>query len=233
MSLPYTNHHHYATADERASEHIPYLGGPEDRIVAAFTDAYLGVSAQFRTPTFANLLERHHPSTIVSLVAGILYDAGAQFQRDSINTFEPIAKVAAANARLSLYNSTFTKARRPHRFNPRNYRPRIRVTPIANPHPHVFPSPQNHIVAAKNLTMNLVTHINFSQRKKINKIVVQSFNKGFDPMQTGARISNVVGLFPRWQTAVDNLYTSMLANDIPARVAERRATTRNCSTSAA
>lgn len=89
---------------------------------------------------------------------------------------------------------------------------------VTRRHPH-----RPHLEAAHGLTMNMIVKVNAEQRSAIRTVITRAIAKGIDAPTTGKRVSNLVGLFPRWQKAVDHLYTRMLANDIPERIAFQRA----------
>lgn len=73
-------------------------------------------------------------------------------------------------------------------------------------------APQVHIDAVASLPLDLVTLIDDSQREGIRAALDEAIRRGDDPARLGMIIANMVGLFPRWQNAVQNLGARMLAD---------------------
>lgn len=214
---------------------IPYLGPVEDNLANAFTSAYGGTAGMFRTPYFKGLLAREMSSRgspaqraarAMTLVDGNLLHSEGQIRDTLYPEVLPITTVAAAWTRQQVAN--FTKAtaidhgviapRRPRRVR----RNRFRLAPVANP-TGMFNADPAHVAAAKQLTLDLVTEVTTTQRDKIRRIVHQSIVTGQNADIAGDRIANVVGLFPRWQNAVDNYYLGLLDSGMSKALATARA----------
>ncbi len=121
------------------------------------------------------------------------------------------------------------------RTRPRSRFPQLRRT-LFQPRPHTMlpstPRPphlsslgpvEHHLRAAQELSAHLVVSINARQRAGIKRVITQSISKGITVDATGKRIASMVGLFPRWQHAVDSLFARMIANGVPDLVAAQRA----------
>lgn len=207
---------------------LPYLGGPEDRLRAAFIDAYTMLRVMLRTPEFADELAAALDP--MALIDKYLDQVGELVHAAAIPTYVKVVDGGAALGHRDLWlPPSFAKAEAARKIEPRHRRqfhgPRLhglRATPIPRPH-HSFNANEAHIRAAEALSMRLVTHVNKSQRDEIRKLIVDSHRRGINYRDTALRISNVVGLFPRWQKAVDNLHRRMLANGVTRNIADRRA----------
>lgn len=84
-------------------------------------------------------------------------------------------------------------------------------------------APGTNIAAAQYLPYDLIVRITAGQRDAIRQVIVDSITHGYDPYLAGVMVSNLVGLFPRWQRAVTTYYNTMLDNGAPGRVAIARA----------
>jgi hypothetical protein len=105
--------------------------------------------------------------------------------------------------------------------------PRRRLLRIPSPKINILPAmggrgrftgiSQNHLDAVANLPLDLVTLIDESQREGIAAALDDAFRMGLDPDLVGMEIANMVGLFPRWQMAVENLRLKMESDGRPKR----------------
>ncbi len=200
----------------------------------AFTATYGDLRALFRTPVFAREWEQFADTATrgMAIVDQACQESTVDLHSLLLPTLVTVTHGGAALGHIDL-TPAVTKADGSAERQPRR-RYLDRKAPVARPRlyglrPMPVPAPPHtaayapHTRAAEALSLDLVTRINRSQRAAIHGIVVESFRRGIAAKDTANRIANVVGLFPRWQRAVNNLHASMLANDVPARIADRRA----------
>jgi hypothetical protein len=214
---------------------IPYLGGPEDRIFAAFHDSYSSAAHVWRT-----MASRVFALDDPLAVAHTAMDGDAlKFYEALVPELELAHRTGAARGRKQVaavhdwtWPTATIKAAMPAYSDPiypirELHLPRwpssIRIPPVPRAHRTFGHAPLSHIDAARDLALNLVTQVDQTQRDTIAAMITEAITRGFDADLTGLRIANVVGLFPRWQRAVDNLFTNMLSNDVPLRIAQKRA----------
>ena len=207
----------------------PTCGGPEDRLRAAFSSAYSLLASICRSPSFHESLSTTHPIDLIDAHMAVAHGA-----MHEATTRELTSVVAAGHAAGQLQALGFTKAltfptstryvppplRPLHALNlPPSY---IRIRP-ARFGRGLGNAPLTHIQAARDLSLDLVTHIDQTQRDAIATFIEEAIRRGIDAQVTGNRVANIVGLFPRWQKAVENLHARMIANGIPGHVAQQRA----------
>lgn len=224
----YAHNRPYPTAASREREHVPYLGTPEDQIRSAFIDTYTALHSVMQTQGFAQNLEHAIAESKVAGGMGVIDEmaefAEWQFHNEAVRVFTPVVAAGHADGIITVVAPTplqksalYARVRR----RPRSpWRDRMHLPRGSRSRDS---APLRHIEAARDMTGRLVTYITENQRTKISNLLKESISRGIEVEQTAKRISNVVGLFPRWQQAVDNLYQRMIDNGIDPDIALRRA----------
>lgn len=210
---------------------VPYLGWPEDLLQRSFLDAYIIMRAHLAMTDFSS----HTALTAMATVEAHLIDAQVAFHQATLPTFEMIVHGGAADGRLQILAPGLAKAAAPERktrfrFLDEQRRERKVFTgarlsglqPTARAGHRSYNAPPRHVEAARNLSLRLVTDVTRTQRTRLRTLVTQSITRGIDVDSLGVRLSHIVGLFPRWQQAVNKLYANMLDNDVPVHLANIR-----------
>lgn len=205
-------------------------------------DPYVTLRSYLRTQhAHDHLAHLGHPHWQMGWIDQLLLDTQIAMHERALPTFVGVSAYGAARAKLELVAPEMLKAavepaparRGRFRFLDRDY---ARTGRKQAPPPQLYglrPSDHKgaragvaaplHVEAARNLSLALVTKVTKTQRAGIRKLVTESITKGIPPAQQGLRIANIVGLFPRWQNAVNNLHARMIQNRIPPHVADVRA----------
>ncbi len=195
----------------RDRHEIPYLGNPEDVYRAAWDNAWSVCRTTLRSPAFEDRLKSalsRSPASALALTEEETSAALAAIQR-SVEV--PLARIVNANALAAI-----DEYRSPPRLLKAKAR-RKKAEPLPS-RAHVA-----HARSARAQTHSLITSISNRQRAAIHAKITRSIERGVTVDRTGKQIANIVGLFPRWQKAVNTLHRSMLDNGIPIRVADKRA----------
>lgn len=217
---------------------LPPMGERELALRSAFTDAYVPTANILRTPYMATTLKRElegrgsrsaRIERAFAVITPYLEDAEANLQSLWYPEILPVTTVAAAFVRVSVRDSMAKAAYTEHqdKVARRGWRKKKTTTRFSlkpsRSRTQRFPADQYHVAAAKTLTLDLVQHVTRTQEGKLKTILGQSISKGINADVTGARLANVVGLFPRWQNAVDNFHTKLLDDGATRAWARQRA----------
>lgn len=121
-----------------------------------------------------------------------------------------------------LYPGSYPKQVPPRRRLLRVPKPKIVVQPATGGRDAFTGAPRTQIEALESLPLDLVTMISESQKGAILDILSTGITFGYDGDILAMQIANVVGLFPRWQQAVQNLEGRMVAQKRPRKEIDYR-----------
>lgn len=216
-------------------------------------DSYGLAAVQMRTPAFAEMLGEavaagaaHGMVTVERFLA----DAGTRFHTALTRDLVPVVNAGAAAGRLQAQGG-FQKAGAavgPLAVNPTRQSSNPPLSRIARPKPlppyrrllriparrlAIPPATlgrtggqvaQTYLDAVNALALDLVGHIDNTQRQGILEALDDGMRKGDDVDIISMRIANLVGLDPRWQRAVQNFENGLLnaAAPLPGALIQRR-----------
>jgi hypothetical protein len=229
---------------------LPFMGRPELLIRRSFATNFNELAAFLRGPIFAHeisaYLRNKDVDATLKAVDNALIPYANTFMAQYASAVAPVIEKGMERGRYDIENirkdagqsSAAMVLPQPERPVPtwRRQTP-VRMFPIPRRKFQVQPAvpnardfhggwglaPETYITSAQYLPYDLIVRITAGQREAIRQAIVDAITRGYDAPLTGVVISNLVGLFPRWQKAVTNFYRGLMDRGMNQDVAVRRA----------